>query len=318
MTDSPEREAADAFASEVSHWRKLRGLSMKQLARQMGVDPSYVSHVEGRRHRPALTFARRADSVLGARGAILRRFEAYRMAVGDNRPTAEATNDFWLPDERGLVVENETAELRYADGYYFCRVRRRLRNAGDEPVVRYPVRIDVDRFPEDAKRSRNFYRANPLTLDELEFSATLGTDRPEPVTWFVRHDRDAYKKLVVLFESEGEGVRLPLYGGEETTIEWSYRVPERKWGPWFQREVRWPTHSLAVRLALPAAAAPAVWGTETSVNRYAPLRRAISHRDDDDMAVFEWFTDRPSLRAQYRLEWRFRRPPHGLPGRSAA
>src|SRR5437764_828845 len=52
MTTAPQDRAAEAFAAELARWRTERGLSKKQLANQMGFDPSYVSHVEGRRHRP--------------------------------------------------------------------------------------------------------------------------------------------------------------------------------------------------------------------------------------------------------------------------
>ncbi|MFF7637729.1 helix-turn-helix domain-containing protein [Kitasatospora sp. NPDC008050] len=51
--DSPTVEqAAEAFAAEVSYWREVRGLSKRGLARKMGFDPSYVSHVESGRHKP--------------------------------------------------------------------------------------------------------------------------------------------------------------------------------------------------------------------------------------------------------------------------
>src|SRR5256886_15597448 len=74
---SPQDRAADAFAAELARWRTERGLSKKQLANQMGFDPSYVSHVEGRRHRPTEDFARRAEAVLQADGAIWARFTEY-------------------------------------------------------------------------------------------------------------------------------------------------------------------------------------------------------------------------------------------------
>ena len=66
-------------------------MTKKQLAAPMGFDPSYVSHVEGRRHRPTEDFARRAEAVLGAGGAIWQRFQEYdelRHARGRRRRTA--------------------------------------------------------------------------------------------------------------------------------------------------------------------------------------------------------------------------------------
>src|SRR5438046_9867711 len=75
MTTAPQDRAAEAFAAELARWRTERGLSKKQLANEMGFDPSYVSHVEGRRHKPTEDFARRAEAVLGAGGVIWQRFQ---------------------------------------------------------------------------------------------------------------------------------------------------------------------------------------------------------------------------------------------------
>ena len=52
MTNPVVERAAEAFADELKEWRLSRGLTKKQLAAEMGFDPSYVSHVEARRHRP--------------------------------------------------------------------------------------------------------------------------------------------------------------------------------------------------------------------------------------------------------------------------
>ena len=77
MTDPLVDEAADAFAAALVRWRGERGRSKKQLAADMGFDPSYVSHVEARRHRPTEDFARRAEHVLDAGGEIWQRFREY-------------------------------------------------------------------------------------------------------------------------------------------------------------------------------------------------------------------------------------------------
>ena len=88
-------------------------MSKKQLAAAMGFDPSYVSHVEARRHRPTEDFARRAEAVLHAEGAIWQRFREYddlrtasrarSATVGRDPPVPEQ----WWPPVTGLVVERE-------------------------------------------------------------------------------------------------------------------------------------------------------------------------------------------------------------------
>jgi peptide deformylase len=300
--------SGDAFVAELARWRLERGLSKKQLAARMGFDPSYVSHVEAGRHRPTEDFARRAEHVLQAGGAIWQRFREYDelRAAGRSRSRLPGRDppvpEQWLPPVGGLIVEQETAQLSYLDGGYHCVIRRALNNAGTEPVTRYLIRVSVDLYPNDSELSNRYHRDNPLTLDELRLAAYCGG---EPMLWRPKHDRDADKEIWLLFENDQ--TRFPLYPGHQATIEYAYRVGADKWGQWFQRAVRLPTRRLVVRLDFPAGLAPVVWGVENSLSTEAvPLRTPIGHEEVDDRAIFSWATDAPALHARYRLEWRFR------------
>jgi peptide deformylase len=295
-------------------------MSKKQLAAAMGFDPSYVSHVEASRHRPTEDFARRAEAVLHAEGAIWQRFREYDElrvssrvragSIGRDPPVPEQ----WLPPGTGLVVEQEIAELSYVDGEYVCRVRRALYNAGSEPVTRYLIRIAVDRYPGQPDLSNRHYRDHPLTWDELQLRAAASGEEME---WRPKTDRDAFKEVWLLFEN-AEG-RFPLYPGQRAHIDYVYRVGIDKWGQWFQRAVRLPTRHLTVRLSFPVSLGPVVWGVETSLSTEAvPLRTPIEQEIDGDRAIFSWTTDAPLLHARYRLEWRFRARPPAQPGPAEA
>src|SRR5688572_33201285 len=112
MTTSPIEQAAESFAAELTQRRIERGMTKKQLAARMGFDPSYISHIEGRRHRPTEDFARRAEAVLSASGAIWRRFQEYDEARQARGPVTLLTREpviptQWLPPGAGLVVELE-------------------------------------------------------------------------------------------------------------------------------------------------------------------------------------------------------------------
>lgn len=215
MTTSPLERAADSFAAELARQRTGRGLSKKQLAVLMGFDPSYVSHVEGRRHRPTEDFARRAEAVLEASGAIWQRFREYddlRHARAGQPHREPYLPGQWLPPGTGLVVEREVATLTHADDGYRCVIHRELYNAGTEPVTRYLVRVAVDRYPNDPGRSNRHHREHPLTFAELQIQARRddGGGDPEPMHWRAKHDRDAFKEIWLLFEN-GER-RFPLPG----------------------------------------------------------------------------------------------------------
>jgi peptide deformylase len=313
--ESPAQRAWQAFVAELSRWRTERGMSKKQLAAAMGFDPSYVSHIEALRHRPTDDFARRAEAVLHAGGAIWQRFREFDQLRGTGR-SRNTTNmptwgydppaqDRWLPPGTGLVVEHEIAELSYVDGQYRCRIRRGLYNAGTEPVTRYLVRIAVDRYPTQPERSNQYYRDNPLDWDALQLQASCAG---EPMSWRAKTDRDASKDVWLLFENP-EG-HFPLYPERRAHIDYSYRVGADQWGQWFQRSIRLPTQRLTVRLDFPVSFGPVVWGLETSLATEAvPLRTPIEQEVQGDRAIFTWATDAALLYARYRIEWRFRTPP---------
>jgi len=312
--DTPAQRASDAFVAELIRWRVERGLSKKQLAAQMRFDPSYVSHVEAHRHRPTEDFARRAEAVLRADGSIWQRYREYDelrasarsrgSVVGRDPPVPEQ----WMPPGTGLIVEDEVAELSYQEGDYVCRVERALYNGGSEPITRYLIRIAVDRYPGQTDLSNRLYRDHPLSWDELRLRATC---EGEEMEWRPKTDRDAFKEVWLLLENADR--HFPLYPGQRTRIEYSYRVGVDKWGQWFQRAVRLPTRRLTVRLSFPLSLGPVVWGVENSLSTEAvPLRTPIEQEIDGDRAVFSWTTDAPLLHARYRLEWRFRAgPPPG-------
>jgi peptide deformylase len=310
MTTSPQDRAADAFATELARWRIERGMSKKQLASEMGFDPSYVSHVEGRRHRPTEDFARRAEAVLQADGEIWLRYTEYEEARRTPRtsPTSGAPviAEQWLPPGTGLVVEHESAELSFVDGQYHCAVRRDLYNAGPEPVTRYPIRISVDLFPGSPERSNQYYRQHPLRWEELNLEGIYGDEPGEPMGLRPIYDRDSFKEVWLLFEND-QG-RFPLYRGQRASITYRYRVGEDKWGHYFQRAVRIPTRRLTVRLDFPAVREPVVWGVQTSLTAESDLRTPVDRVESGDRVVFTWSTEHPPMHTRYRLEWRFRSP----------
>lgn len=310
MTDTRDESAVDSaaetFVAELHHWREVAGLSMSGLANKAGYDASYVSKIEGGKTRPTEGFAARADDVLRAGGALRRRYEEYEAAARRTGKLSTGAHEYPgaapPPATGGLVVEHDDAELRYDGTVYQAHMRRRLRNDGPDPVTRYLIRISVDRHPGDPVRSNELYRQQPLEWDALHLKASSAG---EPMSWEVKHDRDAFKEVWLLFENERG--RFPLYPGESTWIEYRYDVGDEQWGQWFQRAVRLPTRRLSVSLRFPAELQPTVWGMETSMTAEASaLRTAIRQQLEGDDVVYTWATDEPPLHARYRLEWRFR------------
>lgn len=310
MNDEQHQEtasAADAFIAELRHWREVAGYSQKALARLVGYTPSYVNKVERGTLMASREFAERADRNLRAGNAILRRWRELQQSNKPRSPQAVSQPGDEIPDPQSgpstaLIVEHEQAQLTYEDGVFRTRVRRRLHNVGTEPVTQYLIRIAVDRHPGDPERSNRLYRDAPLSWEEIALSATCGD---EPMTWRVKHDRDAFKELWLLFENAAG--RFPLYPGETTWIKYVYKVNADKWGSWWQRAIRLPTRRLSMTLDLPAELSPTVWGMETSMTAEAtPFRNPIGRELRGDRVVFTWSTENPPLHTRYRVEWKYK------------
>jgi len=285
------------FPEMLARLREAHGLNKKQLAKLIGFDPSYVSHMESGRHRPTYEFAARADTVLHAEGTLVSAF----LSCADHPPGAVPTVHRALPSiSPGLVVRHERAELSRGDsGFYLIAIQREIHNSSQQPVTRFPVHIEVDVYPGDPRRSRLFYQDNPVTLDELDFRATFDG---EPTRWDLVRDRDAYKKLQVRFEPHG--MLTPLYPGESAVVETRYRVPCTKWGDWFEREIRWPTERLSVSIGFPERLGVRLTAREVTWGGDRALPTRIESRVCDGMRYHDWSTARPALTNQYRFDWR--------------
>lgn len=297
-----EAVRTDAFISEFKHWRDVRGHSQTTLAKKMGFTRSYISKIETGGEPPTRSFAAKAEEVLNSGGALLRALREAEAPPKAGQVAAKTP----IVDEAdlaaSLVVVHDHARLQYDGRIYTATQRRELLNAGSEPITRYLVRIAVDRYPESPTRSNEHYRHNPLTWSELELHATH--DDRDRMPWLVRHDRDAFKEIWLLFENEHS--RFPLYPRESTVIEYTYNVSDIKWGRWFQRAVRLPTRRLSVELDFPTDLEPRVWGTQTSLAAAATaLPTAILKSEGGGRSIFAWSTEDPPLHARFRMEWSF-------------
>jgi hypothetical protein len=291
------------FVAELVRQRMIARLSQGALGTLMGYDRTYVNKVERGALVPTAEFARKADTTLCRDGDLFQRWQSFDATK--RRQSAQSPRQSRKPAEEmaaDLVIAEDEAWLRFEGDAYTLRMRKRIINVGESPVTRFFIRIAVDRYPHDPVQSNEHHRCHPLSLGELGLHAARDG---EPMLFEVKQDRDSIKELWLLFRNQDR--QFPLYPGEETSLEYGYRVSADKWGTWFQRAVRLPTRRLAVHLQIPAALDPTVWGTEVSpAAEQRPLATPVQVEVAGANAHFHWSTSRPPLEARYRLEWTFR------------
>jgi transcriptional regulator with XRE-family HTH domain len=313
MATNTLSEAFAAFAAELTHWRVERGLSKTQLARRMGFDPSYVSHVESLRQRPSEVFASHAERVLHSNDAILSQFRQYddlrRSSVIVSRPgelaglaTAVAIREI----AEDLRVEREVATLSYRSGWYHCHVAHHLVNNGSEPVTRYPVRPCVERWFDHLDSIASVQRSAPLKWEDCKFEATLrlgetGNGHRETIHWNPPRSRAAVDEVLLQFESGG--IPLPLYRAQSAIVEYSYRLPGREHEHMFELDVLMPTHELQFCLDFPDHVDPSVWARQTSFAELAALPAKLSRTDGRNR--FEWQILSPMTLTHFEFGWHF-------------
>jgi transcriptional regulator with XRE-family HTH domain len=295
MTDLGWREAADEreFRVALKTLQESRGLSNKELAAAMQFHPSYVSHIVSGRCAPTPNFAIRADAVLGADGELLKLcVKARHGDPGDpgRRAGIVREAEFASPGTSELVVEREEAAVRYDEltRTYQIVVRRHLLNRTSEPVTWFPAHVAPDASPDDYQAAKRLYTAQPISDRDLGFYARYNG---RPVTWEVERVSEWRRDIAIRFRRFG--LHEPIYPGERGVVEYGYRLPETHWGDWFEREIRWMTKQLVVRLEFPRHLAMRVAGELSSMSGDRPLDPPATVTPIGDLDRFEWRSDSP-------------------------
>src|SRR5690349_11261760 len=101
-------DPAEDFIAEFKRWRDVRNLSQNALAAKMAFSRSYISKIETGAERPSVDFARVADDVLQAGGAIRRAFADYDRHRADNpaEPRFPPLSELANMPPHSLVVEH--------------------------------------------------------------------------------------------------------------------------------------------------------------------------------------------------------------------
>lgn len=265
----------------------------------MGYHRTYVTKIERGALEPTVDFATRADRTLRLAGELIRRWEAFD--ASRSHPSRARQPRPAVPEEliADLLVDHDEAWLRRGSDAYHLHMRKTILNCGETPITRFFMRVAVDRYPHDSARSNEFYRGNPLTLDELQIEARCDG---EPMDFEAARDQDSSKEIWLLFRNSER--QFPRYPRKDCALDYTFRVALDKWGDYFQRSVRVPTRRISVHLEFPRTPAPKVWGLEISPTAgERPFANPINSELLANTVRFHWSAPRPPVSARYRLEW---------------
>lgn len=131
-----ERSRAEAFARQLRVLRQVKGVHQSDLAEQLGVDPSTISHWENakRQRPPTADMVARLEEVLEAPPGFLSEAAGYAAPVREADPEAETGEglDEVLSD---TLLTDEDVEL-LADIAALLRRRRERRRRAEDDVLR--------------------------------------------------------------------------------------------------------------------------------------------------------------------------------------
>ena len=298
--DQPAVRERAEFAGELLRWRLTARLSQADLGERMGYNRTYINKIERGALDPTAGFAQKADEALGLEGDLFALWRAFSSARGSPSPRLGSRSDGGEP-AADILVEHDEAWLARHGQTYDVHMRKTLNNVGQVPVLRYFMRIAVDRFPNDPSRSNAHYRAHPLSMAELDLRPSCDD---EPMDYQLVQDRDSSKEIWLLFRNAAR--QFPLYPGATAIIDYTFHVGAAKWGDFFQRSIRLPTRRVTVHLSFPADFEAVVWGLETSpAASQQPFVHPIETTEHGDSVTFDWSRPRPPIGARYRLQWRF-------------
>ncbi len=160
------------------------------------------------------------------------------------------------------------------------------------PAGIFQARMDMNVLPDDRVTAKNFYRKEPITLDNLSFRAWV--DGAPTKDFIIQHEYDSNIELALPVKTSS-----PVH-----RARYEYRPSVFQWGSWFQREVRGKTGRLSICLVFPQGAVE-MNGSCLRGGDEISLPGAVRHRRLFGRDVWWWTIDEPGVLDRYRFRWRF-------------
>ncbi len=203
-----------------------------------------------------------------------------------------------------MVFLEDEVFIRYLqeENSYQILFHKKVLNNGKGPITSLYARIAVSVFPEHPQKAKEYYRANPLEMEELNFRAY--DESNSILDYELEFDHDSNKELFIHFRSRG--VLYPLYPRETRDIYYEITISAQKWGPFIERNIRTETRECRIAIDFPEKLQMTIWGFEKSVaGGEGPLKHSIETKKEVAFTRYEWINTNPTLYSRYRIRWEF-------------
>lgn len=206
-----------------------------------------------------------------------------------------------------VVIARDEGEVAYDGTTYSLRQSRLIVNHSPNTLASWEMKVSVNRaLNDDPDVSSAYYRQHPLSVDELNVSAWCHRgNRREEMSCVPVKQRDAQIDFALYFAEGGE-----LKPGQSAQIEYAYALSDRKWGQYYQRNVREGTDRLSIAAILPTDLEPECWGMTWRPSRTGlePLPGVV-RRVSGDETSYTWdrWVSEEDLQTgrRIRLDWFF-------------
>jgi hypothetical protein len=209
-----------------------------------------------------------------------------------------------------LRLRRDFVSLHLEDNRYFMRFEKEYVNETSEAIAGVHARLIVNVFPDDAKRSRDYYKEHPFTLRDVKFKAE---SEGRHLQVKVMHDHDSHKELMLMFENRQDG-RFAIEPGESRKVTYTFEASTDIWGPYLERNIRLPTDVIECELSFPAGRVKRLRGLrDPHILHGTAIEPPVKRRMKDGRVIYLWECDSPRLSSRFRLSWMFARPPQLKP-----
>lgn len=197
----------------------------------------------------------------------------------------------------------DRAQVFFNGQHYIIRMTKKVAPNDNKPVDFVYARLDMSIIPENSFVTSEYYRQNPISLENLNFRANL--NRVYPLRYNVLSQYPSNIELAILMHMVGSASPSPIGIGEIAEVSHQIQATMFQWGNWLQREIRVPTQRVSVSIYFPKGIATCS-GISIIGGKEQPLLKPLEAKVGKFFESWHWETESPQIHERFRFMWQFK------------